>query len=108
MMAKSTGSNDRAAAWRTVVVGVVLVAAGIAGAAYAWFPAPPHSTMAPVTGWPGRWFAAGIGCSGVVVAIVGAATLRGGAGRSLRRSARAAFALALVCWSAWLVSLLPR
>ena len=82
--------------------------AGVAGAAYAWFPAPPHSTSAPVTGWPAHWFAAGAGCFGLVVAVAGVATLRGGGGRSLRRCARAAFALALTYWSAWLVSLLPR
>jgi len=107
-MAGVTESNGRAAAWRTVVVGVLLIASGVAGAAYAWFPAPPHSTTATATGWPARWFAAGVGCFGVVVAIVGVASLQGGAGPSLTRSARTAFAIALACWSAWIVSLLPR
>jgi hypothetical protein len=107
-MANATDLNDRVAAWRMAGIGVLLVVAGVAGAAYAWFPAPPHSTTAPVTGWPARLFAAGVGSFGVVVAVVGVAALRGGAGRSLTRSARAAFALALVSWSAWLVSLLQR
>ena len=107
-MPKATEAEQRAAAWRMLGVGVLLVAAGIAGAAYAWFPAPPHSTAAPATGWPARWFAAGVGCFGFVVEFVGVANLRGTAGSSLTRSARAAFALAFVCWCAWLVSLLPR
>src|SRR6476660_6643969 len=105
---KATESDPWAAAWRTLGVGVLLVAAGVAGAAYAWFPAPPHSTAAPANGWPARWLSAGVGCFGVVVAVAGMAALRGVARRPLRRSARAAFALTLVCWCAWLVSQFPR
>jgi len=82
----------------------------LAGVAWAWFPAPPHSTAAPLSGWPARWFAAGVGWFGLVVAATGMAGLRGrdGPGRPLQRVGCGAFILASACWVAWLVSLLPR
>jgi len=99
-------STNRGASWRMVGLGGLLIAAGVAGVVFAWFPAPPHSTTA--TGWPARWLAAGVGWFGVVFAVTGVAGLRGGAGRSLVHAGRVSLGLALVCWSAWLVSLLLR
>jgi hypothetical protein len=108
---KPTEVSERQTSWRMVALGILLVAAGVAGVAFAWFPAPPHSTAAPIVGWPGRWFAAGVGWFGVVVVVTGVAGLRGRvvpASPPLRRAGRAAFALAVVCWTASLVSLALR
>ena len=108
-MAKQAEPNNRGAGWQMVALGALLVAAGMAGVVFAWFPAPPHSTTASTTGWPARWFAAGVAWFGIVVAMTGVATIRtSGARDSLRRTSRLAFVLSLTCWAAWLVSSLPR
>jgi hypothetical protein len=106
-VANPTDPVDRGAGWRLAGLGVLLVAAGAAGVAFAWFPPPPHSTAAPLSGWPARWFAAGVGWFGLAV-LGGVASRWGGGNRSLRRAGCGAAVLAVACWAAALVSLAVR
>ena len=88
--------------WGVIALGLLLIAAGAAGAAYAWFPAAPHFT--PATGWPARWLAATAVCFGVVIVVTRVAGVRGGSTRLLRWAGRAAFVLALACCVGWIFS----
>lgn len=102
--------GDGAAGWKTVVIGLLIALTGVIGAVVAWFPPPPHSTTAPLVGWPARWFAGGVGLFGLVVTIVGLVAIRcpnPSIGR-LRRVGRVAFVMALSCWFACAISLLWR
>jgi hypothetical protein len=109
-MAKPTDPSERTTSWRLVGVGALLIVVGVGGTVFAWFPAPPHSTAAPLAGWSARWFAAGVGWFGLACSVAGVAGIRRGRGesRALRRAGCGAMLLAVVCWSAWLVSLLWR
>lgn len=107
-MGNSIDPGDRGCGWRMFAVGILLVVAGVAGTAYAWFPPPPHSTAAPLSGWPARWFAAGIAWFGLVVGLVGVAGVRGRSGRAIVKTGRGALVLAIACWTAFLISLIPR
>src|SRR5262245_15443240 len=109
-MANPTDPGDRGAGWRMVGIGILLILAAVAGVVFAWFPSPPHSTAAPLSGWPARWFAAGVGCFGLTVAVVGVASRRSPdrASRSLRPVGCGSLVLALASWSAGLLSLLLR
>jgi hypothetical protein len=106
-MANPLDPNDRGARWRLVGLGVLLIVAGVAGVVFAWFPAPPHSTAAPLSGWTARCFAAGVGCFGLAVAVVAVpGRPGGGVSHSRRQAGCGSLVLALVSWAAWLVSML--
>lgn len=109
-MARPVVAGDRGMGLRMIGLGFLLMVGGVAGAAYAWFPAPPHSATAPMEGWPGRWFASGVGWFGLVLAITGLASLRAkrNASHSLVWTARAAIMLAAVCFVLCFVSLVLK